>query len=409
VRSPVLILTSLLFCVATSLSWAGDEILKDGNLHIRNGPEPADGTEVLQLEELWRVGGEDEDILFGRVIRAVADEDGNVYLLDAQLHQVEVFSPEGRHLRTLSREGEGPGEIRDPADMLFLPNGNFGIVTRFPGKLIMLDRLGNPAGTAAIRAEEATEGGFWQAHFGTCRAGQIYVAGNETRGADAQRLRTWFISRIDLEGREQARLYELPTTLNFESPVLVEREFVPSYIFAIAVGPDGRVFSATDWEAYAITAYAPDGSIDRVIERAYKNRPRTDRETARIRQVFDSWTSRSPTEVPYELMSTPPAVAGLQVAPDNHLWVQSSRSGMDQPEGVFMTYDLFDPQGHFIKQLAVHCEGNPDTDGLFWLGEDRAILIKGYQLAFFAVMGRIAVEEEDESAANMEMICYQVP
>ena len=49
--------------------------------------------------------------------------------------QVEVFSPEGEHQSTLSREGEGPGEIRAPADMLFLPDNTFGIVTRFPGRM----------------------------------------------------------------------------------------------------------------------------------------------------------------------------------------------------------------------------------------------------------------------------------
>jgi hypothetical protein len=404
----IAILASLFLLCAAGSAYAGEEILEDGVLHIRNGAQPSGGTETLELEEKWRIGGEDEEILFGRVIRAVADDEDNIYLLDAQLNQVEVFSPEGGHLRTLSREGEGPGEIRDPADMLFLPGGSFGIVTRFPGKLTKLDPAGNPAGTVSLRADDTTEGGFWQAHFGACRGGQVYIAGNETHSAEARRDRTWFIGRFDLDGREQARLYSMPTVLDFQDPVLVEREFVPSYIFAIGAGPDGRLFSATDWESYAITAYRPDGGIDRVIERDYENRRRTELETTRIRGVFDSWTSGQP-EVPYEIMKVPPAVTGLQVAGDNHLWVQTSLSGVDQPEGVFMTYDVFDPEGHFTKQLAVRCEGNPETDGLFLLNEDTAILIKGYQLAFFAVMGRVAVEEEDESAANMEMICYRIP
>ena len=35
----------------------------------------------------------------------------NVYLLDHHLKQVEVISPDGEHLLTLSREGDGPGEL----------------------------------------------------------------------------------------------------------------------------------------------------------------------------------------------------------------------------------------------------------------------------------------------------------
>jgi hypothetical protein len=186
---------------------AGGEVTAGGVLHVRNGAQPAAGVEALRLEERWRVGGPDGGTLFGRVIRAAADKDGNVYLLDAQLNHVEVFGPDGRHLRTLSREGEGPGEIRMPADMLFLSDGNSGIVTRIPGRLVKLDLAGNPAGTVTIGAPSPIEGGFRQVHYGGCAGGQLYIAGREDQQDGACSVRTWFIGRIPSVGfRRWARV-----------------------------------------------------------------------------------------------------------------------------------------------------------------------------------------------------------
>ena len=42
------------------------------------------------------------------------DPAGNTYVMDAQLSQVHLYDRQGRHLRTLFGEGDGPGEVRGP-------------------------------------------------------------------------------------------------------------------------------------------------------------------------------------------------------------------------------------------------------------------------------------------------------
>ena len=51
----------------------------------------------------------------------MGDDDGNIYLLDSQLSEVKVFSPDGEPLKTLSREGDGPGEFRALSSVHVLP------------------------------------------------------------------------------------------------------------------------------------------------------------------------------------------------------------------------------------------------------------------------------------------------
>ena len=42
------------------------------------------------------------------------DDNGNMYVLDADAYQVQVFDSIGRHLRTLGGQGGGPGELQFP-------------------------------------------------------------------------------------------------------------------------------------------------------------------------------------------------------------------------------------------------------------------------------------------------------
>ncbi|MCP4291461.1 MAG: hypothetical protein GY780_06465, partial [bacterium] len=82
---------------------------------VENSSKPAQGVQKVVLEELWRVGGEDdEDNIFGIVNRALVDDENNIYLLDAQLAQISVYSPDGELIKTLGREGDGPGEFPGP-------------------------------------------------------------------------------------------------------------------------------------------------------------------------------------------------------------------------------------------------------------------------------------------------------
>ena len=73
---------------------------------VENGPTPRDGIDQLELEEIWRHGGEDdEDVLFGLVSSVITDADGLLYVLDSQLAQVNVFSPDGELVEIIELPG----------------------------------------------------------------------------------------------------------------------------------------------------------------------------------------------------------------------------------------------------------------------------------------------------------------
>ena len=55
-----------------------------------------------------------EEYLFGSVRAITVDDDHNFYILDEQASNVRVFDSAGTYVKTLGREGEGPGEFNVP-------------------------------------------------------------------------------------------------------------------------------------------------------------------------------------------------------------------------------------------------------------------------------------------------------
>ena len=72
-----------------------------------------------------------EEYLFGWIFSIAVDDDHNVYVFDYQAQHVGVFDSEGDHVRTLGRQGEGPGEFNRAEAIALLPDGR--LVVRNPG------------------------------------------------------------------------------------------------------------------------------------------------------------------------------------------------------------------------------------------------------------------------------------
>jgi len=369
---------------------------------------PAMPRVTYTLQEKWSVGGDDEDFLIGMMVDSLDDADGNVYLLDSQLNQVEVFSPDGEHLNTLSREGDGPGEVRAPQDLVLFPDGTLGIVKLFPGEIVRLAPNGDPLGTLTFGGVDGQQTGFVVAFNADCRGGTFVVAAQRSTIIENGQDRTQFLASLTEDGAEKARFRESTMILDFNTPRFVEKEVMPSFLLTNTVGPDGRVYVPRDRDSYAVEVYAPDGTLERVIERSYENRVRDARDLARLNALVDAWTRAFPGEMERDLDRCDPPITELFVDDDGTLWVQHSRSGHDQPEGVLLTFDTFDAQGKYLREVSIAAPGDPYYDGIRLLGGGRALLIKGYVLARWASRDAQGATFGEDGEAEPMAVVYGV-
>ncbi len=406
---PILLLLALVMVGACR---GGQETLVDGVLHIRNGATPPEGVQTIQLEEIWSHGGEEDETIYGLVTHVAADENGNIYVFDAQQATVFVYGPSGDFLRRLFREGDGPGEVRDPRAMVIRGDGSIGLLMQIPPKLVLVDPSGNPRPSLIYDAGNDS----LCVSFGAVARGDHLVMsmiGQITEGTHQTAF--FHLVTVDPEGHRTARFANASGSLDFAHFAFSEANFIRDYMWRMTLGPDGRTYVAPDRDRYAIRVYRPDGTLERVIERDYTSWKRTDYEMARLRGVMERMFADTPFEVTYEVEETDPDIGSwrqpsLHVADDGTLWVLSSRGCREQPEGILQTFDVFSPEGHFTKQMAFACEGDGTYDGLFFVGNDRLVQVTRVAdsmvtMVFQGVAPEIA---EDEEAPPVMVRCLRM-
>jgi len=180
-----------------------------------------------------------------------------------------------------------------------------------------------------------------------------------------------------------------------------------------AVGPEGRIYAAPELERYVINVYSSDGELERVIGREYERWLRTPEERQLIHDMIDNAISGSGIPYRVEILDHEPdlvySLRGLRARADGSLWALSSRGVREQPDGVLCTFDVFDRDGVFVKQVQVKCPGDGRYDAVFYAGADRVLVVRGFADAFAAQWGRGSriSAGDDEEATVMEVVCYR--
>jgi len=389
---------------ATAESWQGEQKTKDGVPHVMNPATPADDPTSLQLTRRWEVGGDDdEELFFGVLTRITSDDKGNIYVLDAQLNEVMIFSSQGEYIQSIGREGEGPGEFRRPADLFLTPDGNVAVMQRMPGKIVMLSKDGAPAGNYPL---PETDG--MRMFFGGRLAGEGLVLSKATMKRNEQGFdMVSSLVRIDKEGKEAAKYTERTDARNFEKLEADEKTFGRSgQVWTTDL--DGRVYTSDNFDAYTITVWSPDGTVERVIERDYEHRMRSDKEIERATpDVQIRGRGGRGGKMKFNMSKWDRDIQRMYPREDGTLWVLSSHGAFDAKVGTIGTFDIFDSEGRFINQITLEGDGNFVDDGFHFVG-DRLFVVKGFRTAAEAMMGGSEDEADDaeEDPEPMSVICY---
>ncbi len=97
---------------------------RDGATWVTNPAEPLwpeDGSPRLEfeLEQVFGVDEEPEEALLASIRDIAVDDAGRVYILDEGDNRLVAFAPSGEVLWSDGRPGEGPGEIEEPASLVW--------------------------------------------------------------------------------------------------------------------------------------------------------------------------------------------------------------------------------------------------------------------------------------------------
>jgi hypothetical protein len=393
--------------VSHASEWKGTVETQDGVEHVLNPEAGIDAPLTITLQELWRIGGysESEDEFFGVINQVIADRDGNIYVLDRQLSEVKAYSPGGTYLRTIGREGEGPGEFRQPLDMFFLPDGKLGVLQLAPGRIVTFTTEGDPAGD---HPTPRSEGGGTPAFIAGQVAGEyvaLVISENRQREDAVDIDRSLIL--VDSKGVEQARLLTSTRTLSFVDFLFDETVWI-TFDNRWRTSPTGDIYAVDGFLDYEIVEWDSQGNRKRVIKREYEHRKRSKDQKKEMYDTFDALLQNQLPQYEIEVSDYDPDVTNIYPRDDGSLWVLTSRGTRDQPDGSLGVFDVFDAAGRFVRELTLLGEGDPIGDGFYFLG-DRLYVVTDQLEANIASRGghrggkAAAEEEEPEPSA---IICY---
>lgn len=402
----VLAVLTISISVRAADTWQGEEIEKDGVIHMMNPAEPLSEPVTLSPELLWSAGGdENEEYFFGVISGIATDMAGMIYLLDAQLNEVMIFSPDGDYLKSIGREGEGPGEFRRPADIFLTTDGNIAVVQRMPGKIVVLTPDGEPAGN--FPAPEAPDGGLQMFAGGKLAGDQMVLATMQFQRRDDGMEEVSALIGIDGEGAKTAEYLTMTNSRNFANMQFNEKDLNFNTL-VWETGMNGSVYISDDFDSYRIVIYNRNGSVDRIVEREYDLRVRSEEEreqnTPRI-MIRANNRSMSPEAT---ASKTDRAVMRIYPRRDGSFWVLSSHGAFDAPPGVIGTFDIYDSGGRFSEQVTVRGEGSLRDDGIEIIG-DRLYVVKGLRSARRAMFSMGDPESSGETDTEpVKVLCYNL-
>lgn len=289
------------------------------------GIEPQSDTDKFRIREELSIGASEgqPEYMFSRISAIAVGDGGRIYVLDYMDAELRVFDREGKHLRTIGRRGQGPGEFSGPFSL--------GITTQ---DTIMVHDLMNH------RISYFSMGGDFVNSFST--AGLVMVGGD-----------------VDAEGN----IISLVFTNTPKEQILELRRFdsrkntLATYLTVTKTGseatnnPLGPDFHWTRYldnqvicgyaKTYELHVYDINGKKVRTIEHDYS--------PVRIDQdEIASLQKRMPFAVDVQAPKYRPAFQGVTADEDGRVFVAT----WERPEsGKGFLYDVFDRDGLFAARI----------------------------------------------------------
>jgi len=341
---------------------------------VSNPSTPTEGAQNIHFKENWRVGNSDDGVFFGCVSDVVFGDDGKIYLLDSILAEIIVLSKEGEFIRTISKRGEGPGEITRPVGIRMFSDQTIGIIQESPGRIVKLSLDGKPMGDIKISGSGIGEAGFIKLYDCAQSNGLTILVGEAISRTKNGRRNISFASTIDNEGQEITRLFESECEFDF-SHFIFDEDARNGFDFnKLAVSIDGRVYIAGTRSSYDIHVFFPDGKLDRIFSRDFTKVERPKQQIVDLQKGIEHSLRRFPGA---KVCVSPylPNIERIIFGSDGNLWVYSSRSSSPETEDAFCTWDVFSPDGIFLLQRNIFCTGNISRDQLFLGPDGQAILV----------------------------------
>jgi hypothetical protein len=320
----------------------------DGVLHVTNPVEPLRPNMKIELEELFRVGDDinaGDEYIFSYIGGIATDPNHRTYVQVMREDIVRAYDGEGRFIRTIGRQGQGPGEMFYAQGISFGPDGNLWVPSRGSVRLVTYTPEGEfvkniPFGLVPPLFIQATADGFMGLHVEPRDLGDGMIEVN------------YLLRRFDAEGDTLNTLFKATFQLDVRDMQMgALAENAPLY----AQDNEGRVWQCRPrTDVYQLNVWNPDGTLSMVVEKDTPPIPKSDQEIEEEREVVmrmiqEQAGGQLPPGFDFDYEPDPNrAFLGFPYFdPEGYIWAQVGREGTHDTNA----FDLYDRRGRFLQRI----------------------------------------------------------
>lgn len=364
VLTTVVLTTAVLAACGGDARAAGPAVRDSAGIRIVENERPAwrkgQGWSVVP-EPVLELGVAEGDprYQFGAVGDAVRLGDGTLVVSDVQANELRAYDARGRYLRTLGRQGSGPGEFNGIVSAFLLPGDSIAVYDGLAGRLTVFA----PGGALARTANLAPlDGRLPPKPLGAFGDGSLVVAPafNPRFTASPRPSRdTMPLARYSAQGAQTASLGHI---LGEETVTIVggsgENRFASRGPVPFGRGTHvavaGTRLLIADAARYELAEHGADGRLVRLVRRAAQPEPVTDVDRAawaeqrqgsagdRFRQMREGLAAATPFPEHKSWF------AGVRLDAEGNAWVQRHAA-----PGAGTPWDVFDAEGRLLGTVTV--------------------------------------------------------
>lgn len=391
-----------------SLGVRADEIFESVK-RVQNPSEPVNGSREIELKEMWRLDEESNDPLIGLITDVCLDSSGNICLLDYQMKTILVYNQEGDLLRTIGREGDGPGEFRRAYNIHTWPGSYIGVTTPEPPRIQLFHKNGNPQRDVFI-AESNADSSLGNPSLRKSMIADGWIGAEiRYRKYDTDQIRgKRQICTINPDGSIRNLYFTIDYTVELRKTQTRYEDELNWPKSRWSLFDDGKICYATGHTDYTIHICGSDGNEFQVIGRDYESVKRSSLEKRRAERQFEK-EQRFYPNISWVTSDYHSDIEDLYARPDGTLWVQTSMGRWRTPEGACSAYDVFDVNGQFIEHVYLKAPGDLDNDKIYLLGKTVVIVYDFWDRAYR--MGGTMTPESDKAkdkTTDALVICFSL-
>lgn len=345
---------------ASNLARAVVDTLPGGIPRITSsGPTAwADSTGARLVEESRFSGEDGTRAEIGQPSSLAVDDEGRVYVVDSKPAVIKVFSPEGALVRTIGREGEGPGEFR--AGFVAVRGGHIALQDPELGRTSVWD-------TAGTFLRSWRSSCCYYSDIQIDRQNRIHVPsafgrakGKPPRGVPYVR---WSLEGDNLDSvwvphREPGKVWKISIKGSDGDDVMAMVLPIPLQPdVKSALHPEGGIIHG--WTgAYWLTRSPAGSDSARVFGRLWTPEAISDDRRkaavdARVKQVSEGYGEENARSA-FNLADVPatlPAFSTVQVDQSGRVWVR--RHAVTVADTARTAYEVFDSTGAYLGPVSV--------------------------------------------------------